>query len=107
MTAAPEPLEGYDDPISQVAVDVDALRRRIDEQGALLRRNQTTLTQLAESVGKFVEIQRKRERRWSTSSFVAYILFTVLLGGGALIIYRTRSADLERARNDAMTDLAS
>jgi tetratricopeptide (TPR) repeat protein len=31
----------------------------------------------------------------------------VLLGGGALFIYRTRSADLERARNDALTELTT
>src|SRR5438105_11979361 len=108
MTAGPEAQGAYDeDPIAQVVVDLDGLRRRIDDHGALLRRNQTALTQLAESVGKVVEQGRKRERRQILNSFVAYLLFTVLLGGGALFIYRTRSADLERDRNDAQVDLAT
>jgi TolA-binding protein len=106
MTAAPEPEGAYEDPLVQVATDVDSLRRRIDDQGAMLRRNGTALSQLAESVGKVVEQGRKRERRQLLNSFVAYLLFTVLLGGGALFIYRTRSADLERARNDALAELA-
>src|ERR1700690_4108724 len=110
MTAAREPAPGYadaDDPLGQVAVDVDALRRRLDEQQATLRRNHAALTQLAESVGKVVEMGRRRDRRAGFNSFVAYILFTVLLGGGALLLYRSRAADLVRARDDAKTDLAA
>jgi Flp pilus assembly protein TadD len=106
MTAAAEPQPGYDpdDPMGQLVGDVDALRRKLDEQGATLRRSHQALTALAESVGKMVEQQRKRDRRRSVDSFVAYILFTVLVAGGALLLYRSRVGDLERGRADAITD---
>ena len=106
MTAAAESQPGYDpdEPIGQLAGDVDALRRKLDEQGATLRRSHQALTALAESVGKVVEQQRKRDRRRSVDSFVAYIIFTVLVGGGALLLYRSRVSDLERGRTDALAD---
>src|SRR5262245_25961006 len=107
MTAAPEPQPGYNDPLEQVAADVDALRRRLDEQQSLLRRTQTALTQLAESMGKVVEPGRKRDRRAGLNSFVAYILFTILIGGGAALLYRSRANELVRSRDDAATELAA
>ncbi|HTJ46248.1 MAG TPA: hypothetical protein VL463_29285 [Kofleriaceae bacterium] len=105
MSAAADPQPGFDDPMGQVASDVDALRRRMDDQQATLRRNHQALTALAESVGKVVEQSRKRDRRASMNSFVAYILFTLLVGGGAVLLYRSRAAELERGRNDAVADL--
>jgi len=93
------------DGLAQLGEDVDALRRRLDDHGALLRRTQQSITQLADSVGKIVEGQRRRHRSQTLNSFVAYILFTVLLGGGFLILYRSRASGLEHARRDAVTEL--
>ncbi|MCA9676213.1 MAG: hypothetical protein H6708_34390 [Kofleriaceae bacterium] len=84
--------------------ELDLLRRKLDDQGALLRRNQLALTELAESVGKLVAQQRRRERSFTLSSFVAYLLFTVLLGGGFFMLYRSRAGDLVAARDRAVID---
>jgi TolA-binding protein len=96
---------GAEPDLAHLGEDVDALRRRLDDHGALVRRTQQSISQLADSVGKIVEGQRRRDRRQTLNSFVAYILFTVLLGGGFLILYRSRASGLEHARKDAVADL--
>lgn len=83
---------------------MDGLRRRLDEQGALLRRTNTAVTSLAESLGKVVSGQRKRERWISLNSFVAYTLFTLLLGGGFFMLYNQRAGDLVAAREAAIEE---
>jgi hypothetical protein len=111
MTAARDPAPDYEPEVDetstlgQVASDVDALRRKLDEQASTLRRNHQAMTALADSLGKVVEAGRKRDRRAGFNSFVAYIIFTVLVGGGALLLYRSRASELVRAKNDAVTDL--
>ncbi len=95
------------DPVADLAAEVDALRRRIDEQGGVVRRTQVSLAQLAESIGKVVESQRRRERRLTLNSFVAYLLFTILLGGGFFVLYQSRASDLVRDRDGARSDLAA
>ncbi len=105
MLADPVPAN---DPLPQGEVDVvaelDALRRKIDDNGALIRRNQLSLTELAESVGKLVAQQRRRERGFTLNSFVAYCLFTVLLGGGFFMLYHTRAGELVASRDRAALD---
>lgn len=81
--------------------DIDGLRRRLDEQGALIRRTHTAVTSLADSLGKVVSTQRKRERWVNLNSFVAYTLFTVLLGGGFFILYDQRAGELIAAHESA------
>lgn len=84
--------------------EVDVLRRRLDEQGALIRRTHTAVTSLAESLGKVVAGQRRRERWINLNSFVAYTLFTVLLGGGFFMLYHERADDLVDAREAAVEE---
>lgn len=78
------------------------MRRRLDEQGALIRRTNTAVTSLADSLGKVVGGQRKRERWVNLNSFVAYTLFTVLLGGGFFMLYDQRAGALVAARDHAI-----
>ncbi len=85
--------------------ELDALRRKIDDNGAILRRTQLALSELTDSVGKVVAHQRKRERSQVMSSFVAYLLFTVLLGGGFFALYSSRAGELVSQRNRAQDDL--
>jgi tetratricopeptide (TPR) repeat protein len=102
MSAGPPPPEPPS--IDLIAAELEALRRKVDDNAALVRRNQSSLSELAESVGKLVAQQRRRERFFTLNSFVAYLLFTLLLGGGFLMLYRSRAGDLVSARNRAMDD---
>lgn len=91
-----------EDPVSELVVEVDVLRMRLDEQGAVLRRTHQAVVGLAESLGKVVAHQRRRERGVSLNSFVAYMLFTLLLGGAFFMLYTTRAGDLVAARDSAL-----
>jgi nucleoside-diphosphate-sugar epimerase len=62
--------------LDELGGEVDALRVRLDDQAAMLRRTHAVVTGLAESLGKVVASQRRRERGINLNSFVAYMLFT-------------------------------
>lgn len=102
-TAAEPPRQiDIDDPVGGLVAEVDVLRMRLDEQGAVLRRTHQAVVGLAESLGKVVAHQRRRERGISLNSFVAYMLFTLLLGGAFFMLYTTRAGDLVEARDAAL-----
>jgi tetratricopeptide (TPR) repeat protein len=84
--------------------EMEALRRKVDDNAAMIRRNQLSLGELADAVGKLVSQQRRRERSHILSSFVAYLLFTVLLGGGFLLLYRSRAGEEVAAKKRAQDD---
>ena len=93
-----------DDPGADVRADLGGLRRRLDDHGAILRKTQQGLAELAESVGRVVTAQRSRDRWVSVNSFVAYLLFTAILGGAMLVLYRSRAGELVRARDSAVAE---
>jgi tetratricopeptide (TPR) repeat protein len=83
---------------------LDGLRRRLDEQGAQTRKTAAQVQQLADSIGALVAAQRRRSRWLNLNSFVAYVIFTVLLGGAFYFLYLSRARDLVAARDRAVTD---
>src|SRR5262245_65830641 len=87
-----------------VSTELDGLRRRADDHNALLKRHQVAVTQLTESVAALVALGRKRERWLNLNSFVAYLLFTVLLGGALFFLYRSRVGELEAKRALAIAE---
>jgi hypothetical protein len=93
------------DPVDALVAELEALRRKVDDNAAMIRRNQLSLSELAESLGKLVQTQRRRERAFTLNSFVAYCLFTVLLGGAFFMLYRTRAGDLVASRDRAESEL--
>lgn len=84
--------------------DMEALRRRLDDHATLLRKNQQALAELAESVGRLVTTHRGRERWMNVNSFVAYLIFTMVLGGAFLTLYRSRARELVQARDTAVIE---
>lgn len=88
--------------LDDLAGEVDSLRLRLDDQAAVIRRTHAVVTGLAESLGKVVASQRRRERGINLNSFVAYTLFTLLLGSGFFALYSTRAGALVEARNEAV-----
>lgn len=107
MSAAPLPTPDPEPAQEPAVTDADgwalleALRRRIDDQSAQGRKTQLQVIQLAESIGALVESQRRREKSLNLNSFVAYLIFTLLLGAGFYALYRSRATDLVDARNSA------
>jgi tetratricopeptide (TPR) repeat protein len=93
--AAPEPAE------AEGWALLEGLRRRLDDQVVQGRKTQQQVTQLAESIGALVDIQRRRSRWLNLNSFVAYLIFTVLCGAGFYFVYSTRAHELSSGRDTA------
>ena len=83
---------------------LDALRRRLDDQAAQTRKTQAQVTQLAESIAALVEAGRRRSRWLNINSFVAYLIFTILLGGAFFFVYRSRAHELVAKRDKALVE---
>lgn len=84
--------------------EVAELGHRVEEHATLARKTQQSVTSLAESVASVVARQRHSDRRLHLNSFVAYLVFTVLLGGGFFALYRARTGNMVRERNDAVAE---
>lgn len=103
VAPAPPPAPGPEGapaagPVDELVDELLTLRRRADEHASLLRSNQLAVGQLTESVAALVEQQRKRSRAINLSSYVAYLMFTVLLGAAFYFLYRSRVAELGTPR---------
>jgi tetratricopeptide (TPR) repeat protein len=86
---------------------LEGLRRRLDEQGALVRKTQAQVTQLAESIAALVAQQRRRSLWLNVNSFVAYVVFTILCGAGCYLLYLSRAHELTAARERAVSERES
>lgn len=104
--AEPTPSPGQP-PGAEVRADLEALRRRLDDHGVVQRKTQQALSELAESVGKLVVSQRRRERWLNVNSFGAYLLFTLVLGAAFLKLYDYRAGDLVHDKRAAVSELAA
>src|SRR5690349_13491121 len=105
MSAAPLP-KPEDAPAEPGEADgwalLDGLRRKLDDQGAQIRRNAGHIAQLAEGMSTLVALQRRRARWLDLNSFVAYVVFTVLLGGAFYYLYQSRARELVVERDAAV-----
>ena len=80
---------------------LESLRRRLDDQAVQGRKTQQQVTQLTESIGALVELQRRRTRWLNLNSFVAYLIFTLLCGAGFYFVYAARADELASSRDRA------
>jgi tetratricopeptide (TPR) repeat protein len=80
---------------------LEGLRRRLDDQTSQGRKTHQQVSQLTESIAALVELQRARTRGINLNSFVAYLIFTVLLGIGFYVLYSSRANELVEARQHA------
>src|SRR5687768_8661224 len=78
------------------------LRRDIAEAHAVATRTHTAVNTLASSLKDVVTRQDKYERGLNLNSFVAYVLFTLLLGSGFYLLYQSRAEVLLAERDAAL-----
>jgi tetratricopeptide (TPR) repeat protein len=67
-------------------------------------RTHNAVSTLAASVKDVVTRQERYERGLNLNSLVAYVLFTVLLGGGFFLLYRSRAGRLVMERDQAIRE---
>ena len=93
-----------DHDFNELRTEVGDLRKRLDENATSARKTQVAVAALAESLEKVVAQGRRGHRILNLNSFVAYFLFTVLLGGGFFLLYNQRADSLVSARDTAVQD---
>jgi len=84
---------------------LEALAERVSEIGQAQDQSDDTVATLASALSDLVGRLRRQDRIMSLNSFVAYALFTVLLGAAFLMLHRGRAGDLERERDEAQRAL--
>jgi TolA-binding protein len=89
-------------PVSLDERTLNELRHDVSEAHAVASRTHTDLKTLATSLKDVVARQDKYERGLNLNSFVAYLIFTVLLGGAFYSLYRARVNLLVADRDEAM-----
>jgi tetratricopeptide (TPR) repeat protein len=107
VSAAPRPQT--EDPSFEAPADdgwalLDGLRRRLDDQASQSRKTQAQVSQLAESIAALVEAGRRRSRWLNLNSFVAYLTFTILLGGAFYFVFQSRAHELVAKRDRAVVE---
>jgi TolA-binding protein len=78
------------------------LRREVAESHAVVVRTSNSVTTLAASLKEVITRQSRYDRGLNLNSFVAYVLFTALLGAGFFMLYRTRADQLVTERDQAL-----
>lgn len=86
---------------------LEALAERVSEIGQAQDQSDDTVATLATALSDLVGRMRKQDRLVTLNSFVAYALFTVLLGAAFLMLHRSRAGDLERERDHAQHALVA
>jgi hypothetical protein len=86
---------------------LEALAERVSEIGQAQDQSDDSVATLATALSDLVGRMRKQDRLITLNSFVAYALFTVLLGAAFLMLHRSRAADLERERDQAQRALVA
>jgi TolA-binding protein len=77
-------------------------RQDVADVHAIATRTHNAVATLAASLKDVVTRQERYERGLNLNSFVAYLLFTVLLGGGFYLLYRSRAGQLAVERDEAL-----
>ena len=109
MSTSPRPQTDDDEPDQGTGdadgwVLLDALRRKLDDQGTQTRKTSAQVQQLADSIAALVGQQRRRATWLNVNSFVAYLMFTLLCCGAFYFVYQSRVHEVVSARDRAATD---
>ena len=92
--------------VRSVQDQLDALAERVSEIGEAQDQSDDAVATLAGALSELVARLRKQDRVISLNSFVAYALFTVLLGAAFFMLYRGRAEALVADRDQAIAQLA-
>ena len=91
-------VQKREEPVVEEAPRVESA----SEVHAMVSRTHNAVVTLAASLKEVVERQDRYERGLNLNSFVAYVLFTVLLGGGFFLLYRSRADSIGDERDAAI-----
>lgn len=78
------------------------IKRELAETHGIATRTHNAVATLTGQLKEVVQAKDRYERGLNLNSFVAYLLFTVLLGGGFYLLYRSRAERLVADRDAAI-----
>lgn len=88
--------------MDEIHREIKELRAVVEDHTEAIDKTLDASSQIARAMETLA--QRNKSQSWAgqLNSFVAYVLFTVLLGGGFYVLYQSRSAALTKARDEAL-----
>lgn len=89
-------------PQDDLPAEVRDLRREVADAHAMATRTHNAVSTLAASVKEVVARQNRYDRGLNLNSFVAYLIFTLLLGGAFYRLYQSRADRLVDERDRAI-----
>lgn len=81
--------------------EISELRAVVEDHTEAIDKTLDASSQIARAMEQLVARQNTKNRFQQLNSFVAYLLFTVLLGGAFYVLYTSRSASILEARDKA------
>ena len=106
LAPAPAPVSGSPT-VQSLDAELRDLRKEISDSRALIIKTHNLIGQVGVDVKRGSRRQDRYERGLSLNSFVAYVLFTLLLGGAFFLLYRSRAERLVVDRDAALQSLTT
>tara|TARA_R110002096_G_scaffold77896_7_gene183286 strand:- start:18671 stop:19591 length:921 start_codon:yes stop_codon:yes gene_type:complete len=82
--------------------EIKELREVVEDHTEAIDKTLDASSQIARAMEVLAARTNSRNRAQQLNSFVAYVLFTVLLGGAFYVLYQSRSGALTSARDEAL-----
>ncbi len=95
-------LEASEKRAREVDSELKEIRRELSETHGMATRTHNAVANLVGSLKEVIGAKERYDRGLNLNSFVAYLLFTVLLGGGFYLLYRSRAGRLVSERDAAV-----
>lgn len=88
--------------MDKIHKEIEELKTLLVDRTDAIDKTLDASSQVARAMEDLVARQRVKNRFQQLNSFVAYVLFTLLLGGGFYVLYHSRSVALTTARDEAL-----
>ncbi len=82
--------------------EIKELREVVEDHTEAIDKTLDASSQIARAMEVLAQRTKSRNRAQQLNSFVAYVLFTVLLGGAFYVLYQSRSGALTKAKDEAL-----
>lgn len=87
--------------MDEIHKEIKELRGAVEDRTEAIDQTLDASSQVARAMEQLVARQNTKNRFQQLNSFVAYVIFTVLLGGAFYVLYTSRSASIIAARDEA------
>ncbi len=87
--------------MDKIHKEINELKSAIEDRTEAIDKTLDASSQIARAMEDLVVRQNAKNRFQQLNSFVAYLLFTLLLGGAFYVLYTSRSASIIAARDEA------